>query len=79
MGRFDGDPQIVWQIISDEKKGSVKEEFPEEWKYVLPDELYRAAERHIDRALTAKKILDSHDYDKNKKKPKKPKKSKKDS
>ncbi len=62
--RFSGDKRTAREIISQEKAGKIMRKFPGEWLDRTPDDIYRAAERGDGKARTAKKLLDSNEYDK---------------
>lgn len=62
--RYAGDKRTVEQIINAEKQGRIKAVFPAEWLPANPDMLYGAAKAGDRRARTAKKLLDSREYDK---------------
>ncbi len=62
--RYAGDSRSAAQIINDDKQGRINSEFPAEWHDKTPDEIYRAAKAGVRTARTAKKLLDSREYDK---------------
>ncbi len=66
--RYTGDKRSADQIIGADKKGSIRSEFPSEWLNKTYDEIKRAAEAGDRVARTAKKLLDSKEYDKGSKK-----------
>jgi RHS repeat-associated protein len=65
--RYAGDKRTAGQVINDEKKGSINSQFPAEYKDKTPDQIYKDAKAGNKRAQTAKKLLDSKEYDKNSK------------
>ena len=65
--RYTGDKRTARQIINDDKQGRLHSRFPEEWKDRTPDEIYAAAKRGNKSAQSAKKMLDSSEYDKDQK------------
>jgi hypothetical protein len=62
--RYAGDKRSADQIIGADKKGSIRSEFPSEWLNKTYNEIKRAAEAGDRAARTAKKLLDSKEYDK---------------
>ena len=62
--RYAGDRRTAREIIGKDKRGKINSEFPEQWKDKTPDEIYDAARRGDRAARTAKKLLDSREYDK---------------
>jgi hypothetical protein len=62
--RYEGDKRTAGQIISDEKKGGIWSVFPREWIEIVYDDIKKAAMAGNRSARTAKKLLDSREYDK---------------
>ena len=67
-GRYAGDKRTAGEIINKEKKGGINSEFPAEYKDKTPDEIYKDTQAGKTAAQTAKKLLDSKEYDKDAKK-----------
>lgn len=61
--RYDGDKRTAGQILRDEKRGDIWSVFPAEWAEKPYEEIKRAAKKGIRSAQTAKKLLDSREYD----------------
>lgn len=66
-GRYSGDRRTAGQIINSDKRGGINSRFPGQWRNKTPDEIYEAARRGDPSARTAKKLLDSIEYDKEEK------------
>jgi len=66
--RYRGDKRTAGQVINDDKKGGINSQFPTEYKDKTPDQIYKDAKAGVKKAQTAKKLLDSTEYDKDKKK-----------
>jgi hypothetical protein len=62
--RYAGDKRTAGEVINNEKKGSINSQFPSEYKDKTPDQIYKDAKAGNKRAQTAKKLLDSKEYDK---------------
>lgn len=58
------DDKTADEIISEEKKGSVRQRFPKEWLDKTKSEIERAAKQGNESAQTAKKILTDKAFDK---------------
>lgn len=63
-GRYSGDQRVAEQIITDERKATVRRQFPGEYLDSTYDQIAAAAAAGNKRAQTAKKLLDSKKYDK---------------
>jgi RHS repeat-associated protein len=70
-GRYSGDPRTAGEIIGQEKQGRIKGEFPTDLLGKTYDEIVGLAKQGKgairDKARTAKKLPDSHEYDKGEK------------
>lgn len=68
-GRWSGDNRTVDKIISEEKKSSIRRVFPGDYLDKKPDRIYKDAEdkkissKQRKKAITARKLLDSIEYD----------------
>jgi hypothetical protein len=68
LGRYQGDPRTVQQIIAEEKRGSItrKKDFPSELLDKTFDEIDRLARQGNRRAQQMRKMLTDRRFDKRK-------------
>lgn len=63
-GRYGDDPRTAAEIIAQEKRGSIRRQFPSEFLNRTYDEIVQAARQGDRSARKAKKFLDQRKYDK---------------
>jgi hypothetical protein len=67
-GRYAGDPRTAGEIIGQEKKGSISQEFPSQYLGKTFDQIAKDAAKGIKEAIKAKKLLGDKRFDKHQKK-----------
>jgi hypothetical protein len=66
-GRYAGDPRAAGEIIAQEKKGSISQEFPSQYLGKTFDQIAKDAAKGIKEAIKTKKLLGDKRFDKHQK------------